>query len=145
MLLLKLLFLHEGNLSQSMCSTMIGMFVTLFELLPCPIHCGIVPAAAKEKFTKEEITQLFLVEIIFLSLVHNTVIIIINWEEDFFIELQDSVLPAKKYWQQNFQESCSLQQQGIKRCKHLSYFYLTFCYHIRWNLALSIWLTDKPA
>lgn len=51
MLLLKLLFLHEGNLSQIVCSTMVGMFTMFSELLPCPIHCGIVPAAAKEEFS----------------------------------------------------------------------------------------------
>lgn len=39
---------------------MICMFATLFELLPCPIYCVIVPATAKEKITKEDITQLFL-------------------------------------------------------------------------------------
>lgn len=50
MLLLKLLLLHEGNLSQSMCLTMVHTFVMFFELMSFPVHC-VIFAAEKEEYS----------------------------------------------------------------------------------------------
>lgn len=50
MVLLKLLLLHEGNLSQSMCSTMVHIFVMFSELMPCPVH-RVIFAAEKEEYS----------------------------------------------------------------------------------------------
>lgn len=87
MLLLKLLLLHEGNLSQSMCSTMVHTFVTFFELLPSPVHCVIF---AEEKEECSNYTSLSYRN--HITILIHAIGLKIHKGEDFFTEfLQECV------------------------------------------------------